>query len=759
MKRKTLAGLVLALFFSEAAHAFDAFVVRDIRIEGIQRTEAGTVFSYMPVKVGDIMTDDKATAAVKALYGTGFFKDVRLEADKDVLVVIIEERPAVAQIDIVGNREFETDILKKGLREIGLAEGRIYDRALLDKSDQELKRQYLTHGKYGVVVTTTVTPLDRNRVSITFNIIEGDSAKIRQINIIGNKVFKEKELLEQFALHTPGWLSWYTKDDQYSKQKLSADLETLRSYYLNRGYLEFNVDSTQVSITPDKADIYISINITEGDKYTVSDVKLAGQMLLPEADLRKLVKLKAGDVFSREKLTESTKAIGDRLGNDGYAFANANASPELDKEKRQVAFTIYIDPGRKVYVRRINIAGNARSRDEVIRRQVRQMEGGWYDASKIQLSKVRLDRLQYFSEVAVDTPAVPGTSDQVDVNYTVTERPTGAVTVGAGFSSSEKLVLTGSISQQNIFGSGNNIVAQLNSGRINKVAALSFTDPYYTVDGVSRGFDLYKRNTDPALLGIGDYRTSTLGAGVRFGVPVTETDSVNYGLTVEHTKVSTAFDSPQRFLDFVNTFGANSTAYLATVGWARDSRDSAFYPTSGSTQRATLEVALPGTQIEYYKAEYQHQRYFPLSKDYTLMLNGDIGYGAGLGGKPLPFFKNYYAGGVNSVRGFETSTLGQRDTNGDILGGVVKVVGNAELYVPMPGLGLDKSVRLSAFFDIGNVYGIGDDFSFGSLKKSTGISVTWFSPVGPMKISLGYPLNAKPDDRVQHFQFLLGQVF
>jgi outer membrane protein insertion porin family len=758
MKHKTLAGLVLALFFSEA-HALEPFVVKDIRIEGIQRTEAGTVFSYMPIKVGDIVTDEKAQAAVKALYGTGFFKDVRLEADKNVLVVVIEERPAVAQIDIVGSREFELDVLKKGLKEIGLAEGRIYDRALLEKSEQELKRQYLTRSHYAITITTTVTPLDRNRVSITFNINEGDSAKIRQINIIGNKLFKEKELLDQFELRTPGWLSWYTKNDQYSKQKLSSDIEKLRSFYLDRGYLEFNVDSTQVSITPDKLDIYITINVTEGEEFTVSDVKLAGQMIVPEPELRKLVKLKAGDVFSRAKLTESTKAIDDRLGNDGYAFANANASPEIDKEKRRVAFTIYVDPGRKVYIRHINISGNSRTRDEVIRRQVRQMEDGWYDASKIQLSKQRLDRLQYFSEVTVETPAVPGTSDQVDVNYTVTERATGAVTLGAGYSNAEKLVLTGSVSQQNIFGSGNNVIAQINSGRINKVYALSFTDPFATVDGVSQGFDLYKRNTDPALLGIGDYRTSTLGAAARWGVPVGETDTINYGLGVERTKVETFGDSPQRYLDFVNTFGGNTESVLATVGWARDSRDSAYYPTVGTIQRATAEVALPGFTVSYFKFGYQHQRYFPLTKDLTLSLNGDIGYGDGLGRKPLPFFKNYYAGGVTSVRGYETSTLGPRDTNGDIVGGNFKLVTNAELYMPLPGLGQDKSVRLSMFFDAGNVYGPGDNFSFGSMRKSAGFGVTWYSPVGPMKLSLGWPLNEREEDRVQHFQFQLGNTF
>ena len=758
MIRKSLAGLALALVLSRA-HAIEPFVVKDIRIEGIQRTEAGTVFSYMPVKVGDIMTDDKAAAAVKALYGTGFFKDVRLEYEKDVLVVVIEERPAISQIDITGNKEFDLDNLKKGLREIGLAEGRIYDRALLEKAEQELKRQYLTRGKYAIVITTTVTPLDRNRVSVTFNIVEGDAAKIRQINIVGSKAFREKELLDQFQLRTPGWLTWYTHNDQYSKQKLGADLETLRSYYLNRGYLEFNVDSTQVSITPDKQDIYITINITEGDKYTVSEIKLAGQMMLPEAELLKLVKLKPGEVFNREKLTDSTKLIGERLGNEGYAFANANAAPEIDKAKRLVAFTLYIDPGRKVYVRRINIAGNTRSRDEVVRRQIRQMEDGWYDGEKIKLSKTRLDRLGYFSDVGVETPAVPGTSDQVDVNFTVTEKPTGSVLLGAGFSSAEKLVLSGSVSQQNIFGSGNTVVAQLNSGRINKTIALSFTDPFYTVDGVSRGFDIYKRNVDPALLGLGDYRTSTVGGAVRWGVPVSEVDTINYGLGAERTQIVTGIGAPQRFLDFVNTFGAANNAIIGSVGWARDSRDSAFYPTSGSVQRAFAEVALPGATLEFFKLNYQHQRYFPISRDFTLMLNADLGYGNGYRGKPLPFFKNYYAGGVNSVRGYETSTLGPRDTNGDILGGIMKVVFNAELYVPLPGLGLDRSVRLGVFADGGNVFGPGDNFAPTTLRYSSGLSITWFSPVGPMKVSLGYPLNAKPEDRIQRLQFILGNVF
>jgi len=758
MKRKLLAGLVLALFFS-GAKAFEPFVVKDIRVEGIQRTEAGTVFSYMPVKVGDIMTDGKAAATVKALYGTGFFKDVRLEGESGVLVVVLEERPAIAKIDITGNKEFETDILKKGLKEIGLAEGRIFDRALLEKAEQELKRQYLTRGRYAIVVTTTVTPLDRNRVSATFNIVEGDAAKIREINLVGAQAFRETELLDQFQLRTPGWLTWYTKTDQYSRQKLSADLEALRSFYLNRGYLEFNIESTQVSITPDKQDIYITVSFTEGEKYTVSQIKLAGPLIVPEEELRKLINLKSGEVFSREKLTQSTKAIGDRLGNEGFAFANANASPELDKEKREVAFTIYIDPGRKVYVRHINVTGNNRSRDEVIRRQVRQMESAWYDASKIQLSKQRLDRLAYFSDVGIETPAVPGTSDQVDVDFKVTEKPTGAITLGAGFSSAEGLVLSGSISQQNIFGSGNTVVAQLSTARVSKVVALSFTDPFYTVDGVSRGFDFYKRSINPTSLGVGSYQTSTIGGGIRWGVPVSEVDTINYGLGIESTKISVYQDSPQRYIDYVYNFGDANTSLLGTIGWARDSRDSAFYPTKGTVQRAFAEIGLPGGSPQYYKLTYQHQQYFPLTRDFTLMLNGDLGYGNGLKGRPLPFFKNFYAGGVNSVRGYETSSLGPRDSNNEILGGVFRVIGNAELYLPLPGLGLDRSVRLGAFLDGGNVYGPGDVFAFDTLRFSTGLSVTWFSPVGPMKISLGYPLNSKPDDRVQRFQFVFGNVF
>ena len=621
MKIIYLVALLLC-FYTATARAIEPFVIKDIKVEGIQRTEAGTVFSYLPVKVGDIMNDEKAAAAIKSLFATGFFKDVRLEVENNVLIVIVEERPAISQIDIIGARDISSEDLKKGLKQVGLAESRIFDKALLDKAEQELKRQYIARGRYAATVTTTVTPLERNRVAITFNIAEGEVAKIRQINIVGNHAFKEKELLDLFTLTTPGWFTFFTKNDQYSKQKLSADLETLRSFYLDRGYIEFNVDSTQVSITPSKTDIYITITITEGPKFTVSDIKLAGELLLPENELRKLIKIKPGEVFSREKLTESSKLITDRLGNDGYAFANVNAIPDINKAKRQVAFTFFIDPGRRVYVHRINISGNTRTRDEVIRRELRQLEGGWYNAEQINRSKQRLDKLGYFEDVNVETPAVPGTTDQVDVNYSLKEKATGNVTLGVGYSSSESIILSASVSQNNIFGSGNFVSAAVNSGKVNKVYSLSFTDPYFTVDGVSLGYDIYKRNVDPTSLSVAPFRTSTWGGGLRFGLPISEHDTINYGLGYESTGTEVFSTSPQQYIDFVNEFGSTTTTLLGSAGIVHDGLDSRIYTTSGTLLKLGAEIGLPGAELNYYKLNYQQQYYYPISKTFTLLLDG-----------------------------------------------------------------------------------------------------------------------------------------
>ncbi|MFZ5576018.1 MAG: outer membrane protein assembly factor BamA [Pseudomonadota bacterium] len=757
--RLTLA--VAAALALQPAYAEEDFVVRDIRVEGIQRTEAGTVFSYLPVKVGDRMTDEKTAAAIKALYATGFFKDVRLEARDGVLIVTVEERPSIAKITLKGIKEFSEDDLKNGLKQTGLAEGRVLDRAMVDKAEQELRRQYFNRGKYAVDIKTTLTPLERNRVAVQFDVVEGDSAKIQRINIVGNQAFKEKELLGQFTSTTPGWLTWYTKNDQYSQARLAGDIETLRSFYLNRGYLEFNVDSTQVSISPDKQGIYITVNITEGPQYRVSDVKLAGQMLVPEAELQKLITVKPGEVFVRDRLTETTKKIGERLGNDGYAFANVNAVPELDKDKNTVAFTLFVDPGRRVYVNRVNIAGNTKTRDEVVRREIRQMEGAYYDAEKINRSRERINRLGFFNEVNIETPAVSGTTDQVDVNVSVAEKSTGNIMLGAGFSSSEGLVLSTSVSQANIFGTGNRLSAQINSGSVNTVYALSFTNPYYTIDGISLGYDVYRRDVDSSnLSNTGYFENSTLGLGVRFGLPINERDSISLGASYEQNSVKVDNTSPSQWRNFVTTYGNDNDTLRLDGSWARDSRDSFLFPTKGMLQRVAAEIGTPVGSLQYYKLSLQHQQYFPLGRDFTFMLNGELGFGDGLSGKPLPFFKNFYAGGVSSVRGFESGTLGPKDpTTGDALGGNKRVVANAELFFPMPGLKDDKAFRMSAFLDAGASFGSSETFDIGSLRYAAGVSLLWVSPLGPLKFSLAQPLVEKTGDKTEVFQFSLGSVF
>jgi outer membrane protein insertion porin family len=746
---------VFALVGTASAQDFEPFVVKDIRVEGLQRTEPGTVFSYLPVKVGETMNSAKARAALRALYATGFFADVRLDVDNQVLVVQVRERPAVAQIDFSGIKQFEPDNLKKALRELGLAEGRIFDRALLESAQQEIKRQYLSQGLYAAEVETTVTPLERNRVGISIAVTEGEVAKIQGINIVGAQAFSEDELLGLFVLRTPGWLTWYTKHDRYARERLAADLETLRSFYLNRGYLDFSLDSTQVSITPDRRDIYITVNIVEGETYTVSDVGLAGQLLLPREELEPLIQLKPGDTFSREKLAASTKAITDRLGNEGYAFANANAIPTVDKEKRTVAFSIVVDPGRRVYVRRIDVAGNNKTRDEVVRREMRQLEGAYYDASKIQLSRRRIDRTSFFGEVTVETQPVEGNPDQVDVVYSVKEKPTGSLLLGVGFSSVERIALSASITQANAFGTGKYLSANINSGSVNQVYSLSYLDPYYTVDGVSRGFDVYKRKTDASSLAVGPYVTDSIGGGVKYGYPVSEQVTVDFGLNLESVELEVFAISPLSYLKFVNDFGTQYTYLSGTVGIARDTRDSLISTTAGSYLRASTELA--GGDLQYYRLGYQHQWYRPLSRATTLHLGGEIGYAGGYAGYPLPFFKNFFAGGPGSVRGYRSFSLGPQDIAGNAVGGDRKLQLQAEILFPMPGAEHDRSVRLAAFVDAGQVYA--NKIEFDELRYSAGFALFWSSPMGPLRLSLGKPLNAQSGDRVQQLQFTFGTGF
>jgi len=758
MMKRFLALVLWAGIHVHSACAFEPFEVSDIRVEGIQRTDAGTVFTYLPIKVGDTMDEARASEAVKALFATGFFNDIRLETSDNVLVIIVQERPAIAQVDVSGSKEFPADQLKEALQQIGLKESRIFDRALLHLAEQELKTQYIGRGKYGVRIVTTVTPLERNRVAISFTIFEGRVAKIRQINFVGNHVFDDKTLRKEFALTTPSLMTWYTDSDQYSKPKLQADLESVRSFYLDRGYIEFSIDSTQVSISPDKENIYITINMTEGERYTVKSMLLAGELIIPEEELLALIQVETGEIFSREKLTETSKLISDRLGDEGYAFAAVNAVPDLDRETNEVALTLYIDPGRRVYIRRIIISGNTDTRDEVIRRELRQFESAWYSTKKLNRSRQRVDKLGYFSEVQIDTPGVPGTSDQVDVNLKVTERNTGNLTFGIGYSTTEKIVLTAGLAQNNIFGTGNSLSFQINTGSVNQNYSLSYTNPYFTPDGVSRGFDFYRRDLDSTSLSVAPFNTKTLGFGIRFGVPITEFDRIRYGFAYEKTEIELFDTSPPRYVDFVNEFGNITDAWPITVNWARDKRDSVIYTTAGSLQRLGGEVSVPLGDLSYYRLTYRLKWYYSLSRSLSFMARTRLGFGDGYDDQSLPFYKNFFAGGVNTVRGYGAGSLGPKDVNGDSLGGELQVIGNFELLFPFPGVGKDRSVRLSTFIDMGMV---GDDYDyiFSELRASSGLAINWFSPVGPIVVVFAYPLNDEPEDETERVQFTLGNTF
>ncbi|HEY0562515.1 MAG TPA: outer membrane protein assembly factor BamA [Methylophilus sp.] len=767
LKRRYIPAILLALL-SNLAYAIEPFEIKDIRVEGLQRTEAGTVFNYLPIQVGDIMDDDKATQAIKSLYATGFFKDVRIESEGNVLLITVQERASVAQIDFSGNKSFPSDKMKEGLKGIGISEGQIFDKSQLDRAEQEIKRQYLSQGKYSASVKAIVSPLERNRVAVRFEIEEGVVAKIRDINIVGNQVFTTEDLRAEFLLTTPNWMSWWNKDDQYSKQKLTADLETLKSFYMNQGYLEFAIDSTQVSISPDKQDIYITINVTEGEKYTISDVKLAGELQVPEAELTKLITVQKGDVFNRQKVSETSQALGDRLGEDGYAFSNVNAIPEINKEAHTAAFTFFVDPGRKVYVRRINLMGNTRTRDSVLRREMRQLESAWYAGEKIKRSKERLDRLQYFDTVDLETPAVPGSNDQVDLNVNVTEKSTGSVQFGAGLSSNEGVVFGFNINQPNFLGTGNRVATQINTSRVNTVYSLSFTDPYFTPDGISRGFDVYRRDVDTSTnttQSIGSYNSSSYGAGVRFGVPLTENDFLSAGLTADFTTIDLNSNSPIQYINFCgNSRGCDSNSVQLSLSWTFDSRDNILFPTRGVLQKLSGEVSIPGLDLQYYKVNYQHAWYKEVADSFTLMLNGELGYADTYGGKQYPFFKNYYLGGVNSLRGFQNGALGPRDIDPSTgeefsVGGTTRILGNVELFMPVPLVKDSKQFRLSAFIDGGALYGNNESISSDALRFSAGAGITWVSPFGPLKLIFAQPLNDKKGDDTQVLQFQLGQQF
>ena len=740
------------------AQAAEPFVVQDIRVEGLQRTDPGTVFAALPFRVGDTYTDDKAAAALRALFATGLFKDVRIELEGKVVVIVVEERPVIQSVSFVGLKEFDKDTLLKSLKDAGIGEGLPFDRALVDRAEQEIKRQYLSRSLYGAEVVTTITPTDRNRVNVSFTMTEGDAAKIKDIRIVGTKAFTESTLKDLMDLTAGGWLTWYTKNDRYSRAKLNGDLDTIRAYYLNRGYLEFAITSTQVTISPDKQDISITITVQEGQPYVVTAVQLQGDYLGKEDEFRELIAVRPGQAYQAASVTATTKAFTDRFGTFGYAFARIEPRTDIDRATGQVVLTLVAEPQRRVYVRRIDVAGNTRTRDEVVRREFRQLESSWYDGQKIKLSRERVDRLGYFKEVGVDTNEVPNSNDQVDLVVNVTEKPTGNLAVGMSFSSADKLALSASIKQDNVFGSGNYLGLEINTSKTARSLVFSSVDPYFTVDGISRAIDLFYRTSKP-YNSLGDqYQISNPGGAVRFGVPFTEYDTVFFGVGLEQTNIGATAGIPNQYFDYRFRYGPRSTSMPLTIGWARDQRDSALTPTAGKYQRVNLEWSVAG-DVKYLRTNLQFQQLFPIWTKLTLGVNAELGYGKGLGGRPYPVFKNFYGGGLGSVRVFEQGSLGVIDPTGAYIGGASRLNVNSELYFPVPGTGNDRSLRIFAFADVGNVWREGERLDPKSLRASAGFGVSWISPVGPLKLSWGVPLRSQPTDRIQRFQFQIGTAF
>ena len=763
------ATLLGALAFAQGAAAF---TISDIRVEGISRTEPGTVFSHLPFRAGDEYTAEKGTRAIHALYASGLFRDVTLTQDGDVLVVHIVERPAVATIETSGIKAFDKDAVEKSLRDVGMAEGRIFDQAVLERADQELRRQYLARGYYGVSVKTTVTPLERNRVRITISVDEGRASSISAIRFVGNKTFDNDELADLMQLGVPNWFSWYTKRDLYSREKLAADLESIRSFYMNQGYLDFKIDSVQVSIAPNKSDVYVTINMTEGEKYTVNDVRLTGDLLGLDSELQALITLEKGEMYNAEKVKNVSSAITDKLATLGYAFATANASPISDAQGRTVDIVYTVDPGRRAYVRRVNITGNNRTRDEVIRREVRQYEAAWFNSDLVKLSRDRIDRLGYFESVTAEPKPVPGTRDQVDLEVNVKERPTGSISLGAGYSTSEGIILSAGFAQNNVFGTGNSVSVDVNTSKSQRTIALSVVQPYITPEGISRSWDVYDRSVDLKELEVADVKYDTRGFGVSWGIPFTELDRVFLGGRFEMTDVKSNANSPWRYQNYEDKYGDNPMTVALTLGWSRDSRDNSLAPTRGVYQRLNGEFALPGFDIQYYKATYQYQQYIPLSRTWTLAFNGEVGWGDVYGKTDeFPFFKNFYAGGIGSVRGYNSGSLGPKeydpyDGDSDNLGGDRMLTGSIEILAPLPGG--DRTLRVFGFLDAGYVWGyegVGvrqyrrQSMSLSDLRYSTGIGVAWISPLGPLKFSIAAPLNDKDGDDIQRFQFQIGTGF
>ena len=779
---------VALLLNASLAHA-QGFKIADIRINGLQRVSAGSVFGALPLNVGEQVDDQQLVESTRALFKTGFFQDIQLGRDGDVLVITVVERPSIASIDIEGNKAISTDDLMKGLKQSGLAEGEVFQRATLEGVRNELLRQYVAQGRYSAAVDAEVVAQPRNRVGLKIKIDEGEVAAIKHINVVGNSIFDQAELDDQFTLKTSNWLSFFKNDDKYAREKLSGDLERLRSYYMDRGYINMEIVSTQVSISPDKKQVFITVNISEGAKFTVRDIKLRGDLKVPEEQISALLLVQKGQVFSRKLMTSTSDLITRRLGNEGYTFANVNAVPTPSKDGNTVDIEFVVDPGKRAYANRINFRGNTKTEDQVLRREMRQMEGGWASTYLIDQSKTRLERLGYFKEVNVETPAVAGVDDQVDVNYSVEEQSSGSITASVGFAQSAGLILGGSITQNNFLGTGNSASLGLTRSEYQSKYNIGFTDPYFTKDGVSLGYNAFYNKTDYNDYyddGVSYYSINSYGAGATLGYPINETSRISFGLTAQHDSIEPGTYSADEIYDFIDREGKEFTNFKANLGWSESTLNKGILATRGYSQNLNLMVTVPGSDLSFYKIDYTGQTFLPVSASTSLRFHTKLGYGNGYGSTDgLPFYENYTAGGEGTVRGFESGTLGPRNTpatgtyssagqayysdrDTEALGGNIMITGGVEYLFPMPFIKDNKSLRTSLFWDVGSVYSDKcylstttgcDGVDLSQMASSVGVGVTWYSPMGPLSVNLALPIRKPDDAETQVFQFSMGQTF
>jgi outer membrane protein insertion porin family len=741
--------------------AFDSFVIDEIRVEGLQRISVGTVFNYLPVSVKQRMTDERTRDSLRALFDTGFFSDVRISRRGQTLVVKVVERPSILDINVEGSKKIKPEDLTKTLKEAGLAEGRIFNRTLVERFKLDLQRQYYSLGYYAVKIDIDVKPADQNRVNLAIDISEGRVALIEDIRIVGNTAFSDRELLANFRLAKHASVkNPFSKRDRYSQQQLEGDRETLRAYYLDAGFIDFSIDSTQVSVTPDREHIYVTISIAEGKKYRISDFKITGNTIVAKQEMEKLVTIEPGDVFSRKDIIEISSALSNRLGDEGYAFARVNPVPDIDRNKAEVSLNFFVDPGKRAYIRRIEISGNNVTRDQVIRRELRQMEGAWFSRKKMDRSRVRLQRLGFFETVEVQTKQVADAPDQLDIVVTVKEQPTGSIMVGGGYSDANGVFVNLSYSERNAFGTGKSTVISFDNSQATTTYEFSYNNPYYTLSGISRGFSLYSREVDAEATGTGNYGTTTNGLSVNYGFPFSETRKIAAGLAFENVNLDVTTESAQVAQDFVASYGEKVSLLKATLGWTQDSLNNFLFPTDGGLYKVRAEGGVPGGSLRYYQASISGSYYVPMTEERsTIRFRGEVAYGDGYGDTTeLPFFKNYYAGGVNSVRGFRSRGLGPVDSiTGDPIGGNKLVTANAEYIFPVPGVvNQASSMRLSLFFDAGMVYGTNEPLDLGELRYSTGVAFNWFTPGFPIAISWGVPLNAQTGDLTESLQFSIG---